>query len=223
MIKEVEAWMMARKYMIMALLTILLIAPLIFPRTLASPEKLRVDPAYVEKNPGDTVEVKVIIEDVEDMGGFEFKLLWNATILECIGVNITLPPTWNITEGTALVNANVTDNEIGQYHVSVAYLPPAEPFTGNQTLVTLTFKAWEPGTTLLELEDVTIVDSLENPISVNEEEGTVTVLARPPIIPCRLYVEPESIIAPEMKPSSIFTINITVANVTDLVLLKLLE
>ena len=177
---------------------------------------LRVDPAYVEAYPGDTFEVKVNIEDVEDMGGFDFKLLWNATILECIGVNITLPPTWNITEGTALVNANVTDNEIGRYHVSVAYLPPAEPFTGSQTLVTLTFKAWEPGTTLLELEDVVIVDSLENPISVNEEEGTVTVLARPPIIPCRLYVEPESIIAPEMKPSSIFTINITVANVTDL-------
>ena len=176
MIKEVEAWMMARKYMIMALLTILLMAPLIFPRTLASPEKLRVDPAYVEAYPGDTFEVKVNIEDVADMGGFEFKLLWNATILECIGVNITLPPTWNITEGTAFMAKNETDNELGQYWISVVYLPPAEPFTGSQTLVTLTFKAWEPGTTLLELEDVTIGNPIGNPISVNEEEGIVTII-----------------------------------------------
>ncbi|RLI40003.1 hypothetical protein DRO69_13510, partial [Candidatus Bathyarchaeota archaeon] len=160
MIKEVEAWMMAKKYVIMALLTILLIAPLIFPRTLASPEKLRVDPASVEAYPGDTFEVRVNIEDIANMYGFEFKLLWNATILECIGVNITLPPTWNITEETAFIAKNETDNELGQYWISVVALPPAEPFTGSQTLVTLTFKAWEPGTTLLELPYVVIGDPI---------------------------------------------------------------
>ncbi len=83
----------------------------------------------------------VNITDVEDLYSFEFKLSWNTTCLDIVGVNITSPEEWGtnyvIFKNETIENYNATH---GRYWLNMSALTPAPSFNGSTVLAKLTFK-----------------------------------------------------------------------------------
>ncbi len=82
----------------------------------------------------------VNVTDVEDLYSFEFKLAWNKTLLDLVGVNITSPEEWGtnyaIFKNETMQNYNGTH---GRYCLNMSALAPAPSFNGSTILVKLTF------------------------------------------------------------------------------------
>jgi hypothetical protein len=97
-----------------------------FPLALGyqSPQaSLRVQPSIVEfwtPAYGKTFSVNVTLENVTDLYGYEFKLLWNTTLLDCIGVNVTPPAEWGT---NYFIAKNESDEALGRYWLAVSLLP----------------------------------------------------------------------------------------------------
>jgi hypothetical protein len=114
---------------------------------------------------GQVFIVGVDVIDVTNLYAYEFKLLWNTTLLDLVGVNVTVPSLW----GTNYIIAqNRTDQDLGEYWLGVSAIYPAHAFHGNATLVWLTFKVSYAGNasevygqtfaTVLKLSDTILID-----------------------------------------------------------------
>ncbi len=83
----------------------------------------------------------VNVTDVQDLYSFEFKLAWDKTLLDLIGVNITSPEEWDtnyvIFKNETMQNYNGTH---GRYWLNMSALAPAPSFNGSTILVELTFQ-----------------------------------------------------------------------------------
>jgi len=92
---------------------------------------------YTPANVTDTFIINVTVSNVLDFFGYEFRLRWNTTLLDCSAADVTPPADWGTNYVTAVNEINKT---LGQYWLAVAALPPALPLTGNASLARLTFK-----------------------------------------------------------------------------------
>ena len=105
-----------------------------YPPAVPAPE-LYVDSLTVEDpSYGKTFTTNVTLANVTDLYGFEFKLYWNTTLLDLVGVNIT-PPWTSYAPGV-----EETNETIGRYWIGLSAKAPSPSFNGSTTLVTLTFK-----------------------------------------------------------------------------------
>jgi len=152
-----------------------------------------------------TVTAKVA--NITDLFGAEFRLYWNTTLLDLIRVQLTLP--WS----SYFLAANQTNEAGGWYWLSVTAVPPATSFTGSTTLVTFTFKVTSIGKTLLDLTNTVLGDPFANPIPHDVGDGFFSNVL---IVPARLYIQPSSIIDPELIPPKNFTVNINIEKASDL-------
>jgi len=152
-----------------------------------------------------TVTAKVA--NVTDLYGLEFRLYWDTTLLDLIRVKLTLP--WS----SYFLAANQTNEAGGWYWLSVTAVPPATNFTGSTTLVTFTFKVTSIGKTLLDLTNTVLGDPFANPIPHDVGDGFFSNVL---IVPARLYIQPSSVIDPELIPPKNFTINVNIEKASDL-------
>jgi hypothetical protein len=176
---------------------------------------LRVEPAKVEFwTPAydKTFHVNVNVQNVTGLYGYEFKLLWNTTLLDCVGVNVTPPAEWG---EDYFIAKNETDEALGRYWLAVSLLPPAQPFNGSAVLCTLTFRIAydaiypENVTSLLDLTETYLSDSNAEPISHIAVDGEYWLYSTRP----EIKVEPSSYTAKKVET---FSVNITVHNVVNL-------
>lgn len=183
--------------------------------TNAVPTHIQVDPSMIEfwtPAYGKTFKVNVTVQDVTGLYGYEFKLYWNTTLLDLVDAHVTPPAAWG---GNYFLVKNETNENLGRYWLSVTLLPPAQPFSGNATLVTLTFKiTYDPiypenVTSLLDLDDTYLSDENADPISHTAIDGEYWLYSTKPI----MRVEPSSVQAKKIKT---FNINITISNVVNL-------
>jgi len=145
---------------------------------------------------GETFVINVSIFDVVGLYGYEFKLFYNTTILDCVGVETPpdhfLKPSvpaniWAMLEVKDAFNATH-----GRVSVAVVLIGQEVPKTGDGTLVTITFLIVESGECVLALCDTILVDFDALPISHNVVDGEfVTYKERPtanfswtPLRPC---------------------------------------
>jgi len=159
------------------------------------------DPPTILVTLGKTFSINIDIDDVIDLAGFDFKLFWNTTTLDC--VSVTLTPPWEpyiLVKNEILENYNATH---GRYWGAAALEAPAPAFSGNTTLATLTFKATAIGESVLDLNHVALANSDAKPIenwyyidSPNDTD-VVSAFARVPItapsidkLSFRLSIEP---------------------------------
>lgn len=126
--------------------------------------------------------VTVDLLEAKDVSAYEFKLLWNATLLDLVAADVIIPSEW----GTNYIIAqNRTDQDLGRYWLGVSALSPAPSINGNFTLVSLAFKA--PYTdkvkvdyggaydTVIELTDTVLIDSAGFDITHNVSNLTLSV------------------------------------------------
>lgn len=172
--------------------------------------KIYVAPPRIVNNsltPCSNFTVQINLENVIDLDKFEFRLSYDSNILEVINVDI------NTIFPSAQSEIEITNGEL---RVAAWLLPTAEPFTGNLTLTTIMFHVLDVGASILDLHNVTILDSWY-PYS-NEEvpytepgDGFFSN-----VLIARLFVDPPEIFDPNLVPSTTFTINVTIENVIDM-------
>jgi len=140
--------------------------------------KLYVNPKEIVNpllKPPKIFSVDIVIDDVEDLYGYEFKLSYNTNMLTCIG--LAIHPILN--EHNFTTNMMVND-DTGQIWVKVKYYSPAIPITTYtpESLVTLTFKVDAIGSSVLDLYDTKLVDPTGGIIPHEVTDGYVQTLIR---------------------------------------------
>ena len=123
--------------------------------------------------------VNVTVSDATDLYGWEFKLYWDNTILNCTGAQIYAPDVWgeNSSEDGAGIQNDYNATH-GRYWKALSGLYPATPFNGSMTVVTLTFEAKTVGTSTLDLQDTKLADVHAEAISHTASDGSVNVLSQ---------------------------------------------
>jgi hypothetical protein len=134
-------------------------------------------PSAVTAYKGDVLSVNITVSNVANLYGWEFKLLWNSTVLNCTEAEVHVPVLWwnsTFELGPGLEN-NFTETS-GRFWRAIAAVNPAPAFNGSMTLATLTFKAVGTGATALDLQDVKLANQEASAIPTLESDGSVTVL-----------------------------------------------
>ncbi len=152
-----------------------------------------------------TVAIKVA--NVTDLYDYQFKLGYDTSVLNCLGVLII--PFEN--ETNFITEIGVNDNA-GLIWVNVTYYPPANPLTTTQprTLAIIFFQVEGLGTTVLDLHDTRLSDPLDGDIAHYVSDGLVSIVERDvAVIDVKLSTN-------MTYPGRNVYINVTVANEGDL-------
>jgi len=152
-------------------------------KELPSPVTVRVIP---QKDPiavGETTTIDVLIESVSNIGGFEFRLYYNSSIIEIntddVQMGDFLPQDKFYPLGPNIKAAG----NLNELVYGALLLGSASGQTGSGTLARITVKGVGAGTTSLDLNDVLIIDassSMNQPI-VNIIDSSITVKGQPPV------------------------------------------
>jgi len=140
--------------------------------------KLYIDPPEIidpDLKPPAIFSVDVVIDDVENLYGYEFKLGYDTYMLTCIGILVH-----PILGETRFSTKMQLDDSLGLLWVKVEYRPPAIPITTYtpQSIVTLTFMVDNVGSSVLDLYDTNMTDPDQNPIDHEVTDGFVMTLIR---------------------------------------------
>jgi len=177
-------------------------------------------PLYEAYSLGEEFTVKVNFT-ATNLAGFDYKLIWNNTLLNVTSYTITYPTDW---PDTFTAKDEITDLGDGrsQHWLGVTSVPATGIDLTNYVMCTYTFKVLyvptypEPDiTTTLDLYDTKFSDPDGNPIPHTEYDGQVTIETVTHILP-HLYVYPSSIINPMLLPPANFSVDVMIANITDL-------
>jgi hypothetical protein len=159
-----------------------------------SPQSI-IDPSLV---PCNNFTININLENFVDLRSFEFWLGYDTLVLDTVEVNVdpAFPPPVEIQivepDGQVLVAANTST-----------------PITGNLTIASITFHVTDQGESVIDLHNITLVDSWSEPIPYEEpEDGYFNN-----VLVAKLYVYPPEIIDPTLTPGSDFQIDIKMENV----------
>ena len=154
--------------------------------------------------PCESFTINVSIIDAAYLYSFEFKLGFDPDIL-----NITGATLGNIfPQVTPIMEIN---NTAGYIWLLASLESPQSEVSGNGTLATITFHVEDLGACKLTLYDTVLADEAAEPLPHSTSDGYFNN-----VLLAQIFVDPPSIIDPTLLPPSIFTINISVANVTDM-------
>lgn len=132
-----------------------------------------IDPAEQAVDPGATFTADVVIEDAADLGGYEFRVSYDPTVVQAVSVE----------EGgylgstgrrTFSVSPEI-DNEVGTVGFAAASMGGSAGPDGSGSLAVVTFEATGAGTTDLHLHQVFVADTGVGQQSPRLEHGQVTV------------------------------------------------
>ena len=138
-----------RRAIVLPFLTALLfsLVPIVSAPSPLTETVVRFDPAIVELGPdycvGENFTLTAKIDNVEDLYGFEFKIVWNTTYLEYVEHVLNFPveiyPDGVLHEPIMVVINEVNAPE-GWYYLAVSSLSPAPSFNGSGTAFEITFR-----------------------------------------------------------------------------------
>jgi len=173
--------------------------------------------------PNDTFVITVKIENIpQDPGlaGLQFRISWNSTILN--GVNMeevlfsSVTPSgeesniWNLTHS---VSAGKVEYGYTWMNLTRAIEMGYAPISGNHTVAMITLKVKDTGKTIIDLQNTKLGDPDGQSISHEAFDGYFQNTPPPP--PAQLYVDPSRILDLNLTPCKNFTINVNIANATD--------
>ncbi|MEM2522840.1 MAG: hypothetical protein QXW82_06805 [Candidatus Bathyarchaeia archaeon] len=166
---------------------------------------VKVIPALIEKGPenviGQQVVIAVVVENVENLYGFDIKFKWNTTFLDYVSRKVTVPvesypdpqppsPYGGVLHtgpsGDPITVKDTLDPIAGTYHLAKASLAPAPAFSGNGTFFTMTFvikyQQWDYEgdiTFYFDFIDVKLSDATARLIPHERQKGTFIMHGRP--------------------------------------------
>lgn len=123
---------------------------------------LSVEPQTVQGTAGQNFTINVSISNVADLYGFEFKLGWNASLLE--EVSVSEGPFLNMSDNNPFFSysLNTTDEHVVVVCTREGEVPGVN---GNGTLATIQFQVIQNGTCDLNLYDTQLLDSNDTAIN----------------------------------------------------------
>jgi general secretion pathway protein D len=126
-----------------------------------------VSPPSINASVNQSFNIDIDISNVLDLYGWEFKLSWNASLLNAVSVNED--PFLNSSGNTFFTYyLNTTDEHLV---VDCTLLGQVPGVSGNGTLATITFYTVNVGQTPLHLYDVTLYNSAEEMINCTSQDG----------------------------------------------------
>ena len=135
---------------------------------------VRIDPAQSIVGAGETFNVSVMIEEADDLGGFEFTLLFVTTTVTVDSVTVGDFP--GSTGREAISAVRIIDNQAGTVSLGVVTVGSAIPGpSGTGVLATVTLTAQGSGESFLNLQDVTVLDTNARRQTTTVEDGVVRV------------------------------------------------
>ncbi|MFQ5596285.1 MAG: cohesin domain-containing protein, partial [Anaerolineae bacterium] len=142
-----------------------------------TPTLLWIDPPTSSvRQVGDTFEVSLMIDRVEDLGNFELMLTYTPDVVHVEGAEL----------GSFLNNPNqverryellepIIDNEAGQARFGVFSLGTEPGVSGSGEVLRISLVASGPGETVLHQQDVQVLNTAAEPIPTRTEDGRVHV------------------------------------------------
>jgi len=139
-----------------------------------------VEPQVASVVVGESLNVNINIRSVSNLYGYEFKLFYSRTALNCTNIalpsdHFLAPQDSNFLFIIKFENDNKYNDTHGFIWVAMALLCPELPKTGNGAFVTVTFQALAIGESTLKLSDTRLADSDGNPIAHIAADGLVIV------------------------------------------------
>ena len=140
--------------------------------TLQNPT-VRIEPVESVVDVGETFTISVMIDDADDLGGFEFDLLYATAVVTV--ANVTLGDFLGSTGRPASPIGPIIDNQAGivRFGGWTRDSAPGPDGTGELAIVSLTTQGM--GISPLDLQNVMVVDTAVGPQEVTIEDGTVVV------------------------------------------------
>ena len=134
---------------------------------------VRIDPAESAVGAGQTFSISVMIDEVDDLGGFGFTLLFVATTVTVDSVTVDDFPG---STGREVISAVSTiDNQAGTASLGVVTVGSVPGASGTGVLATVTLTAQGSGASFLDLQDVTVLDTNAERQAATVEDGVVRV------------------------------------------------
>ena len=118
----------------------------------------KAEPSTNTSRVGETFTVSITIADVENLYGLDVSLRWNASVIEALGTDARLGveshPGGVLHEISPNADIYLAQDNLTQaeYNLVATSVNPAPPFSGNGTIVNITFKAISLGQSSLDLE-----------------------------------------------------------------------
>ena len=140
--------------------------------TLQNPT-VRIEPAQSLVDVGKTFTVTVMIDNADDLGAFEFDLLFAPAVVTVN--NVILGDFLGSTGRTVIPPNPDIDNPTGRASFGAATFGSAPGPDGTGALATIAFTAQGLGESLLDLENVIVLDTQAQHQTVTVEDGTVRV------------------------------------------------
>jgi hypothetical protein len=135
--------------------------------------RLWVEPAQLEVDPNENFSLQVMIEGIEDLGGFQIELAYDPSVVEVkqAAVDDFLTSTGR---NKIPVGPNI-DSEAGTVVLGAATFGDAAGAEGSGVLATISCTALGDGTSALSLQNVQVLDTAAGALSVEVEGGQVVV------------------------------------------------
>ncbi len=167
------------------------------------------DPPNITVDTGSEVTVLVNIDGAENLGGFQFDLLFPAGILEA--TEAELDPYLSSTGRTPIPLGPIIDNTQGKLTFGAATGGDAPGVAGSGTLAHVTFRALTSGTGALSLSEFQLLDTQGQPLKAAFKGARVRVTgspvpAKPPTRPTTPPTQPAPPSASEQPSGSSFDI-----------------
>jgi hypothetical protein len=148
----------------------ILLAYLVFNTMMNKPTTLYIDPPTIKRAVGQDFIINVSISNVADLYGWEFKLSWNATILDIV----------NTTEGTFLRSRGSTffhqiTNATGYLRLDCNLMDNVSGVSGNGVLATIQFRVRGSGECDLRLYETILLSSSEKSIEHTVKSGKFSI------------------------------------------------
>ena len=143
--------------------------------TTKAPPVLKILPESLTIRVGETTTISIQIEDITDLGGFDFKLKYKTEIIELLSVNYGEFLTKTGRDVIETEPNFSTESEYTILFYGAATYGDQPPPSGTGDLATIELKGIGAGTTTLDLFDVQAGDAEANPISADVTDSSVTV------------------------------------------------
>ena len=139
--------------------------------------RLRLEPAHLVVGPNETFAVRVMIEEANDLGGFQFDLTYDASVVQV--KEAALGDFLGSTGRSPVAVGPEVSNEEGRMTFgAVSYGNQPGP-GGTGVLATITCMARGEGSSGLNLQEVQVLDTAVNVQSVRVEGSRVVVRGEP--------------------------------------------
>jgi len=204
------------KYFSISFIIIMLLSITVIyvPKVFASSTRIYVNPpSKIDQTltPPKTFTLSVIIEKGVNFTGYEFQLYWDRAILNVTSIVETPPPTWTVFKAGPGLQWNFNATHGRYYKAVMDSSSPLKTVSGNFTVLTLTFKVMGIGSCPIKLIETLIGDVNGDNIPHTAESGYFNNIPT-----AKLYVNPPSIINPDLIPCNNFSIDIKVQNAISL-------